>query len=129
MYTAWKVSVFGVILVLIFPHLDWIKKNRKIWTRITPNTDTFYAVIIKLNPVLLGGRWNKINTNFINKNYLQINKQHKTGEIWIPTFIFGEYDSGMRILFKYSAFIIAEGKKLIIFSSTYFLISLKIHIC
>ena len=34
--TASKVFVFGVILVRIFPHLDWI----------TPNTDTFYAVKI-----------------------------------------------------------------------------------
>ena len=23
----WKVSVFGVILVRIFPHLDWIREN------------------------------------------------------------------------------------------------------
>ena len=23
----WKVSVFGVILVRIFPHLDWIQEN------------------------------------------------------------------------------------------------------
>ena len=36
--TAWKVSVFGVILVRIFPHSDWIRN------RITPNTDPFYAV-------------------------------------------------------------------------------------
>ena len=33
-FTAWKVFVFGVILVRIFPHADWI----------TPNTDGFYAV-------------------------------------------------------------------------------------
>ena len=33
-----KVSVFGVILVRIFPHWDWIR------TRTTPNTDTLYAV-------------------------------------------------------------------------------------
>ena len=25
--TAWKVSVFGVILVHIFPHPDWIREN------------------------------------------------------------------------------------------------------
>ena len=25
--TAWKVSVFGVILVRIFPHLDWIRRD------------------------------------------------------------------------------------------------------
>ena len=31
-------SVFGVILIRIFPHSDWIR------SRITPNTDTFYAV-------------------------------------------------------------------------------------
>ena len=31
-------SVFGVILVRIFPHSDWIQTR-------TPNTDTFYKVI------------------------------------------------------------------------------------
>ena len=25
--TAWKKSVFGVFLVRIFPHLDWLQKN------------------------------------------------------------------------------------------------------
>ena len=53
-HTAQKVFVFGVILVLIFSHSDWIRRDkefhtlfspnaRKIWTRI-PNTDTFHAV-------------------------------------------------------------------------------------
>ena len=37
-YTADKVSVFGVILVRIFP-------MRKMWTRITPHTDTFHSVL------------------------------------------------------------------------------------
>ena len=36
--TAWKVSVFGVFMVRIFRHSDWM------WTRKTPNTDTFHAV-------------------------------------------------------------------------------------
>ena len=35
--TAWKVSVFGVILVRIFPYSDWIR------TWIIPNMDNFYA--------------------------------------------------------------------------------------
>ena len=39
--TAWKVSVFGVFLVRIFPHVDWIRTTK------TPNTDTFHAVRIK----------------------------------------------------------------------------------
>ena len=37
-YTAWKVSSFRVILVRVFPHLDWIQ------ARITPNKDTFHVV-------------------------------------------------------------------------------------
>ena len=52
--TAWKVSVFLVSLVCIFPHSDWIQRFnpylriqsewRKIRTRKTPDTDTFHAV-------------------------------------------------------------------------------------
>ena len=49
-----KGSVSGVILVHIFPHLDWIRRDTlriqsecgKIRTRITLNTDTFYEVLI-----------------------------------------------------------------------------------
>ena len=32
-FTGWKLSIFGVILVCIFPHLDWIRRD-------TLNTDT-----------------------------------------------------------------------------------------
>ena len=55
LHTAWKVSVFGVSLVHNFPafglnteryfvyfHIQ--SEYEKIWTRITTNTDTFYAV-------------------------------------------------------------------------------------
>ena len=48
--TAWKVSVFGVFLVRILPHLDWIcispysVQMRKIRTRRIPNTNTFHTV-------------------------------------------------------------------------------------
>ena len=35
-----SVFVFGIIPDRIFPHSDWI------WTRITPNTDTFCAVFL-----------------------------------------------------------------------------------
>ena len=68
-FTAWKGSVFGVNLDRIFPHSDWIRRYGphfcsfelnmerysiplrilsewgKIQTRMTPNTDTFYAVV------------------------------------------------------------------------------------
>ena len=43
--------VFGVFLVRIFPHSDWIQRDiqskcEKTRTRITPNTDTFRAVLL-----------------------------------------------------------------------------------
>ena len=38
--TAWKVSIFGVFMVRIFPHLEWIR------TRKTQNMDTFHTVLI-----------------------------------------------------------------------------------
>ena len=67
-FTAWKVSVARVFLVRIFPHSDWMRRERSIFpafglnagrcgvslriqskcgkmrTRKTPNTDTFHVV-------------------------------------------------------------------------------------
>ena len=52
--TTRKVSAFGVFLVRIFPHPDWIRRDgsispysarmKKIQTWRTPNTDTFHVV-------------------------------------------------------------------------------------
>ena len=42
LYTAWKVSVFGVFLVRIFPHSDWIRRdtaNAAKSVQIRENTD------------------------------------------------------------------------------------------
>ena len=36
-YTAWKVSIFGVILVRIFPHLDWIRRDTQYLSVLSPN--------------------------------------------------------------------------------------------
>ena len=48
-HTAWKVSVFGVILVVFPPWIEYGEIRSKFQcgkmrTRIIPNTDTFYAV-------------------------------------------------------------------------------------
>ena len=52
--TAWKLSVFGIFLVRIFPYVDCIRRDTvylriqsecgKIRTRKTPDMDIFYAV-------------------------------------------------------------------------------------
>ena len=36
-YTAWKVSVFGVFLVRIFPHSDWVQRYTEYLSVISPN--------------------------------------------------------------------------------------------
>ena len=53
-YITWEVSLFGVFLVRLFPHLDWIRKctpyfsysvqMRKNPDQKAPNTDTFHEV-------------------------------------------------------------------------------------
>ena len=58
-YTAWKVSVFGVSLLRIFPHSDWIRylsvfspNAGKYGPEKTPCLDTFHVVpyiIVKQN--------------------------------------------------------------------------------
>ena len=53
-FTAWKVALFGVFLVHIFPHSDWIRRDtewkvsecEKIRNRKNPNMDTFHAVFL-----------------------------------------------------------------------------------
>ena len=67
-------SVFGVVLVRIFSHLDWIWRDTesecgKIRTRITPNIDTFHAVIIKLFKNWLN--WKRGHSNKEDFNYLK----------------------------------------------------------
>ena len=44
--TAWKVSIFGVIMVRVLTHSDWIRRDAvgkcgKMGTRIAPNTNNF----------------------------------------------------------------------------------------
>ena len=39
-FTAWKVSVFGVFLVRIFPHSDWLRRDISLYSvRMRENTD------------------------------------------------------------------------------------------
>ena len=38
--TAWKVSVFGVFLVCIFPHSDWIRRD-VFWSVFSPNAGKY----------------------------------------------------------------------------------------
>ena len=51
-----KVSVFGVILVRIFPHSDCIQSEcRKIRTRGTSYADIFYAVVVVWSVKVVSG--------------------------------------------------------------------------
>ena len=82
----------------IFSHSDWIRRDTKylsvfspnagkcgkMWTRITPNTDTFYAakeqeITFSGHPfVILGEKLldytHGVNVNYVNKEYLKTEK-------------------------------------------------------
>ena len=68
MRIVWKVSVFGVIVVRVFPHSDSIRKSEcgKMRTRITPTRDTFYSVA----PFF-------VRTNFIRTTRLKLLKNQE----------------------------------------------------
>ena len=84
-HTAWKMSVFGVILVRIFQHSDWIRRDTvslhiqsecgKIWTRITPNTVTFYAVTYVDFCIFLCRTLNNFHNLLVVVSYLTQNKR------------------------------------------------------
>ena len=46
-FTAWKVSTFGVILVHIFPHSDWIRRYIPIFLEITDREFKYLRTISK----------------------------------------------------------------------------------
>ena len=63
-----EVSVFGVCLVRIFPHSIFSPNAGKRLTRKTPNTDTFYAVLLfKEGSIILKKYPIKILTLFLQK--------------------------------------------------------------
>ena len=63
-FTALKVSVFGVYLVRIFQHSNWIRRDAKYLSLFspnagkygpeTPNTDTFHPVVVKRDASEIG---------------------------------------------------------------------------
>ena len=55
--TTWEMCVFGVTLVRILSHSDWIR------TRRTSNTDTFYAAMFWMKT--LSGFWNDFSSYLI----------------------------------------------------------------
>ena len=76
-------SVFEVILILIFPHSDWI------WTRITPNMDTFHAVwcfhVIKKNHVFMIHKYVKVPRGIIHRQVVKHNAR-----IYVVSNLFGK---------------------------------------
>ena len=69
LYTAWKVPVFGVILVHIFPHSDWIRG------------DTPYLSVFSSNTEKCGPQYLRIRTLFT-QCYLYLNDLVKTISIF-----------------------------------------------
>ena len=71
-----EVSVFGVCLVRIFPHSIFIPNAGKRLTRKTPNTDTFYALLLfKEGSIILKKYPIKILILFLQYNLHHKNKR------------------------------------------------------
>ena len=73
--TAWKMSVFGVFLVRVLPHLDWIR------TRKTPNMGTFPVVLVMKNS-LKNNSIEKIKHWFCQKDDFVERKVFEMGVTW-----------------------------------------------
>ena len=91
-------SVFGVPLVRIFPHSDWIRRDKslriqsewgKIQTRITPNTDTYF-----LHSIFQLLECNKINI-FLQRSCRNLSysksKLYKTFDYWSRDMLKSEF--------------------------------------
>ena len=72
-YTAWNVAVFRVFLVVIFPHLDWIRVNIRILSQCgkiratkPQNTNIFYEELLSVAELLEG--------NFLCTTYFSVYK-------------------------------------------------------
>ena len=55
--TAWKVSVFGVFLVYIFPHLDWIRKNTPYISAFSPNAGKHEPEKLRIRTIFTQWIW------------------------------------------------------------------------
>ena len=75
-YAAWEVSTFGFILVRILPRSDWIQ------TRITANTDTFYAVLCIERISNVDISRSSVKYNILTYVWIKIQKQKKHICIW-----------------------------------------------
>ena len=51
--TAWKVSVFEVILVLIFPHLDWIRRDTPCLSIFSSNAGKYGPEKLRIRTVFM----------------------------------------------------------------------------
>ena len=54
--TAWKVSVFGIFLVRIFPHLDWIRRDAVYLPVFSPNAGKYGPEELQIR--ILFTQWN-----------------------------------------------------------------------
>ena len=63
-FTAWKVSVFGVFLVRIFPHLDWIRRDISYLSIFSPNSGKCGAEKLRI--------WARFTQWFLNRWLTQI---------------------------------------------------------
>ena len=120
--TAWKVSVFGVILVSIFSHLDWMRRDTENLSVFSPNAGKCRSELLRIRTLFT--QWGKhlLNmsfncyvfneTNFINSFMSKTLFQWVRGERY-RWFAYSKiYDHRPEKLIQYDQYLVNYGHTL-----------------
>ena len=99
MHTAWKVSVFGVFLVCIFPHSDWIWRDREYLSIFSSNPEKYGPEKLQIRILLAQWKLNSIKHQISRLTCLIHIKLlmylHERSHIELEAiYIFGQYQKG-----------------------------------
>ena len=87
--TAWKVVVFGIFLVHIFPHLDWIRKDTEYLSVINPNAGKYGPEKLRVRTLFTPWVFQIGHLTIWFKSYTSLklskyqNEEHATFSLWI----------------------------------------------
>ena len=85
-FTSWKVSVFGVFLVRILPHSDWIRRGTPYLPTFSPNAEKYRPEKLWIQTLLTQCSFLSIKHHFLGQKilyFLKINIKDTRSMCWI----------------------------------------------
>ena len=88
--TSWKVSVFGVCLVHIFPHLDWIQRDTPYLSVFSPNEEKHGQEKLRIrtlftqwgSSIKFGNYWSNGSYWYVYSSWRKTRRKKKTNKNW-----------------------------------------------